>query len=100
MAKKTTTGGSGGTGGDAPTREVERGSEAASDAGIARLGYEDAVRELEALVESIEQGEVSLEASLQAYRRGEQLVRHCRRLLDAAEATVRETNVGELEQGG
>ena len=81
---------------DGSTPEVESGS----DAGIDRLGYEEAVRELEALVESIEQGEVSLEASLQAYRRGEQLVRHCRRLLDAAEATVRETNLGELEQGG
>lgn len=73
---------------------------AAQDPALERLGYEEAVKELEALVESIEQGDVSLEASLQAYRRGEHLVRHCRRLLDAAESTVRETSVGELEQGG
>jgi len=70
----------------------------ASDPAIAGLGYEDAVRELETLVESIERGDVSLEASLAAYRKGEQLLRHCKGLLDRAELSVREMTLAEAEQ--
>lgn len=70
------------------------------DPEIAAMNYETAVEELEGLVESIERGDVGLEASLAAYRRGEQLLRHCRALLDRAELTVRELPLAELEQGG
>jgi exodeoxyribonuclease VII small subunit len=84
------------------TGDGVRGSEPGGDGGvdptIAALGYEDAVRQLEALVASIEQGEVGLEESLASYRRGEQLVRHCKALLDRAETTVRQLSVGEIDQ--
>jgi exodeoxyribonuclease VII small subunit len=73
-------------------------AELSSDPSIARLGYEDAIRELEHLVESIERGDVGLEASLAAYKKGEQLLRHCKGLLDRAELTVREMSLAEAEQ--
>ena len=73
-------------------------AELTSDPSIARLGYEDAIRELEQLVESIERGDVGLEASLAAYKKGEQLLRHCKGLLDRAELTVREMSLAEAEQ--
>jgi len=41
---------------------------------------------------------VGLEASLAAYRKGEQLLRHCKGLLDRAELSVREMTLAEAEQ--
>jgi exodeoxyribonuclease VII small subunit len=69
------------------------------DPAIASMTYEQAVKALEELVSAIEQGEVGLEESLASYRRGEQLVRHCKALLDRAETTVRQLSVAEVEQG-
>ena len=93
-------GGAGGTGGAGGAGGAGGGSTATTtiDPTIAALSYEDAVRELESLVASIEQGDVGLEASLHSYRRGEQLVRHCKQLLDKAECTVRTLSVGEFER--
>jgi exodeoxyribonuclease VII small subunit len=70
------------------------------DPTIGSLGYEDAVVELERLVESIERGDVGLAESLAAYKRGEQLLRHCKSLLDKAELTVRELSLADAEQAG
>lgn len=70
----------------------------ATDPAIAALGYEDAMRELERLVASIERGDVGLEESLASYRKGEQLLRHCKALLDKAELSVRELSLTEAEQ--
>lgn len=69
------------------------------DLTIAQLSYEDAMKELEDLVERIEQGDVGLEASLASYRRGEQLLRHLKGLLDRAETTVRTMSLAEAERG-
>lgn len=71
----------------------------AVDSAITAMTYEQAVKALEELVASIEQGEVGLEESLASYRRGEQLVRHCKALLDRAETTVKQLSVAELEHG-
>jgi exodeoxyribonuclease VII small subunit len=80
-------------------QEVESaGGPETIDPAIAALSYEVAVNELESLVASVEQGEVGLEKSLALYRRGEQLVRHCKALLDKAETTVRTLSVGEFER--
>jgi exodeoxyribonuclease VII small subunit len=98
------TGSTGGAGGAGSTGSADStgGSGSTTTTGIdptiAALSYEDAVRELESLVASIEQGDVGLEASLHSYRRGEQLVRHCKQLLDKAECTVRTLSVGEFER--
>jgi exodeoxyribonuclease VII small subunit len=63
------------------------------DAGAAEAAlpasYEAAVAELEALVGQMEQGDLTLEASLSAYRRGAALVAFCQQQLDQAEQQVR-----------
>lgn len=51
--------------------------------------FEAALAELEKLVASMEGGELSLEASLAAYKRGMELVRFCQQQLADAEQQVR-----------
>ncbi|MTI62702.1 exodeoxyribonuclease VII small subunit [Methylophaga sp.] len=53
-----------------------------------KLDYEAAVKELEALVERLEQGDISLEESLKLYERGVLLTRDCQDSLKAAEQKV------------
>ena len=55
---------------------------------IAKLSFEQALQELEKIVESLEQGNVELEKSIGFYERGEKLREHCQKLLGAAEAKV------------
>ncbi len=52
------------------------------------LNFEKALRELETLVESMEQGDLSLEDSLKAFERGVELTRTCQKSLDEAEQKV------------
>lgn len=52
-------------------------------------GFEQALGELEKLVDQLEQGEMSLEDSLAAFELGVTLTRRCQRALDAAEQKVR-----------
>lgn len=51
--------------------------------------FEEALAELEALVQKMEAGSLSLEQSLQAYRRGAQLVAFCRDDLSRVQQQVR-----------
>jgi exodeoxyribonuclease VII small subunit len=51
-------------------------------------GFEKALQELEALVEKMEQGELSLEDSLQHFEKGVQLSRSCQQALRDAEQKV------------
>lgn len=51
--------------------------------------FESAVAEIERIVARIESGEMSLEESLQAYRRGAELLRHCQGQLADAEQQLR-----------
>lgn len=53
------------------------------------LSFEQALTELEGLVDTLERGELSLEDSLAAFERGIQLTRTCQHVLDAAEQRVR-----------
>jgi exodeoxyribonuclease VII small subunit len=50
--------------------------------------FETALSELEALVEKMEQGDLSLDDSLQQFERGVQLTRSCQQALQAAEQKV------------
>lgn len=52
------------------------------------IDFEQALKELEALVERMEQGELSLEESLQSFERGIALTRQCQQALQAAEQKV------------
>jgi exodeoxyribonuclease VII small subunit len=50
--------------------------------------FEDALHELEQLVERMEQGQMTLEDSLKAFERGVQLTRTCQTALREAEQKV------------
>lgn len=63
------------------------------------LPFEDALRELDAVVAALEAGQVSLEVSLQLLQRGMALAARCDATLDSAEATLEQlvaTADGEL----
>ena len=55
---------------------------------IARMPFEAALAELEAIVDQLEKGAVALDESIRIYERGEALKRRCQELLDQAEARV------------
>lgn len=50
--------------------------------------FENALEEFEKLVETLEDGDLSLEESLKTYERGMQLSRTCHGALDAAERRI------------
>jgi len=50
--------------------------------------FEEALRELEGLVEQMEQGELSLEESLKSFERGIALTHLCQKALEEAEQKV------------
>lgn len=65
-----------------------------------KLNFEQAMTELEQLVEQIESGEIGLEEALKRYERGTALIKRCRTVLDSAEQRIAEltrNNEGELE---
>ena len=51
--------------------------------------FEEAMNELEMLVRRMEEGDLALEESVQAYTRGTELIALCRAKLDDAKARVR-----------
>ena len=55
---------------------------------ITTLSFENALKELETIVDRLEKGDVELEASIAIYERGEALRAHCDKLLRSAEARV------------
>ncbi|HEX5393288.1 MAG TPA: exodeoxyribonuclease VII small subunit, partial [Rhodocyclaceae bacterium] len=59
--------------------------------------FESALGELERIVQSMEQGEMPLEASLTAYQRGVALLKFCQDKLGAAEQTIRVLENGQLQ---
>ncbi|MDD9330361.1 MAG: exodeoxyribonuclease VII small subunit [Bartonella sp.] len=64
---------------------------------IATLSFEEALKQLEAIVENLERGDVPLEQSIDIYERGEALKNHCDKLLKVAEAKVEKI---QLSEGG
>lgn len=59
--------------------------------------YESALAELEAIVAEMESGQLPLEASLTAYKRGAELLQYCRQQLAAAEQQVQILENGSLQ---
>lgn len=53
-----------------------------------KLDFESALKELEGLVEQMEQGDISLEQSLENFERGIELTRSCQTALQEAEQKV------------
>lgn len=74
------------------------GDDAQLDAEVASLPFEQAVEQLESIIERIEEGSVGLEATLGEYRRGHALLRRCKSILDGAEQEIRRLSLDELEK--
>lgn len=52
--------------------------------------FEKSLEELEALVAQLESGELNLDQSLQHFKRGVELTRHCQAVLEHAQQVVEE----------
>jgi exodeoxyribonuclease VII small subunit len=63
---------------------------------VENLDYEAAFSELETIVDSLENGQRSLEESMSLFERGQALVKRCAELLDKAELKVKQLSGGEL----
>lgn len=50
--------------------------------------FEQALKELESLVEQLESGDLDLDQSLKQFKRGVELTRHCQGVLEQAQQTV------------
>lgn len=72
---------------DVPTAQA---SSSAPDA----LSFEDALRELESIVQKLERGDVPLDDSIALYTRGEALRAQCQRRLADAEARIEKLTLG------
>ena len=63
-------------------------------ADIAKLGFEEALNELEGIVRQLEEGKGKLEDAIKAYARGALLKRHCEKKLEEANAKVEKIVLG------
>lgn len=57
-------------------------------ANLAEISFEDALRELEGIVTSLERGDVSLDDAITAFERGTKLKAHCQARLEEARMKV------------
>ena len=68
-----------------------------SEQAVDELDFEQALEELEQTVKELEAGELSLEASLSLYRRGQALADRCQHILNEATLQVEQlTADGEI----
>jgi exodeoxyribonuclease VII small subunit len=61
----------------------------ARDPEKSHVAFEEALAELESIVDTLEKGDLTLEQSLAAFERGVKLTRTCQKALDEAEQKVR-----------
>lgn len=59
------------------------------------LSYEEALQELEELVQTLEAGEKDLKTTLQYFERGQKLASYCISLLDEAESKAEQLMKGD-----
>lgn len=50
--------------------------------------FDEAMKELESIVDKLEQGDVPLEEALDQFQEGIKLSRHCKHIIEEAEKTV------------
>jgi exodeoxyribonuclease VII small subunit len=55
---------------------------------LSKLTFEQAIRELTAIVSKIEQGKIPLQDSLEQYEKGMALIKHCKGILEKAEKRI------------
>ena len=63
---------------------------------IEDLTYEQALNELEGIIQDLESDEHTLEQTLAMFERGQALARHCAKLLEEAELKVQELSGDNL----
>ena len=63
-------------------------AESPNPADIAKLSFEDALKELEQIVRQLEEGKGNLEDAIKSYARGAALKRHCETKLAEAKTKV------------
>ena len=61
---------------------------------VTKLSFEQALDQLEKIVDRLERGDVALDESIKIYEQGEALKKHCATLLQAAEDKVEKIRVG------
>jgi len=66
--------------------------------GVENLSFEEAYSELEAAVQRLEQGDLTLEEAITLYEWGMRLAQHCGDALDAAELQVQQLSVLSEQQ--
>ncbi len=69
-------------------------AQAKAPADIATMSFEDALRELEQIVQKLEGGDVPLDDSIRIYERGAALKAHCEARLREAELKVEKIVLG------
>lgn len=65
-----------------------------SNIDVAVMSFEEALKQLEKIVDDLERGDVPLEESIRIYERGEALKKHCDTLLKSAEDKVEKIRIG------
>ena len=69
-----------------------------SNSSDAQPSFEELTTQLEAVLEQLERGDLSLDAALATYERGVALVRQCNEVLDQAELKISELSVSVADQ--
>lgn len=67
---------------------------------IEQMSFESALKELEAIVSRLEQGDVDLEDSIALYERGQALKAHCEQKLRSAESRLEKIVQGPKGSAG
>jgi exodeoxyribonuclease VII small subunit len=62
--------------------------------------FEEALEELDRIVEALEDGQISLDAALSLYERGVRLTKRCQEVLDSAELRVQRLRVETRIEAG
>jgi exodeoxyribonuclease VII small subunit len=77
-----------------PSKPGKEATLPATNADITAMSFEDALKELEQIVDKLEKGSVGLEESIAIYARGEALKTHCNDLLRNAEQRIEKISLG------
>jgi exodeoxyribonuclease VII small subunit len=66
---------------------------------IAKLSFEQSIKELGNIVDKIEQGQIPLADSINQYEKGMSLIKHCRDILEKAEQRIEKISEQKAEKG-
>ena len=65
---------------------------------VGKFSFEETITELTQIVGRIEEGQIPLQESLEQYERGMTLIKHCRKILEKAEARIEKISKEEPEE--